>query len=123
MEIRKIVLLYQIQRLPNLEVGMKIDIRDPNNVWRVGIIKRQKFQKDNQRTKFVTVHYEGKSDKNDEELPDSSPRLAQFEFYTGRKDIPKYSNSKNPFLKQLLVVEQMNEQQQFFLSDESSLSD
>jgi len=59
-------------------------------VWRIGIIKRLKICQDSARTKYLVIHYEGRSDKHDEEIPENSSRFAQLGFYTSRKDIPRY---------------------------------
>lgn len=52
---------------------------------------------------------QGWSEINDEEIPETSPRFSALGFYTERKDIPKYNKSKNPFLKNLLVVNSFEE--------------
>jgi hypothetical protein len=53
----------------------------------VGTIKRLKLCHDSQRTKFLVIHYDGWSEKYDEEIPENSPRFAAKGFYTDRNGI------------------------------------
>lgn len=58
MEAESAVLILLEGRVKKLEVGERIDVRDPNYIWNVGIIKRIKISPDSQRTKFLVIHYE-----------------------------------------------------------------
>lgn len=78
-------------------------------MWQIGTIKRLKISQDANKTRYLVIHYEGKSDKHDEEIVENSPRFATLGFYTSRNDIPKYyTKTKNPFLKNLLYIECMD---------------
>ena len=67
-----------------LEVGKKIDIRSPEYIWCVGVIRRIVFKPDT-GTKVIYVHYEGLPNAFDEELSEKSSRLAKYRFFTSRK--------------------------------------
>ncbi|CAK62085.1 unnamed protein product (macronuclear) [Paramecium tetraurelia] len=117
------------KQVQSIDVGQQIDVRDPNFVWNVGTIKRLKISQEVGKIKYLVIHYEGKSDKHDEEIAENSPRFAALGFYTSRNDIPKYyKQTKNPFLKNLLYIECMDPNdnqfnQQFFIEDNSSESE
>ena len=51
-----IYIIYKI-RVQNVEVGTKIDVRDPSYIWKVAIVKRIKVASETRSHCFV-VHYE-----------------------------------------------------------------
>ena len=40
------IIIYNLNRVKNFEVGEKLDVRDPNYVWKIGTIKRLKVSHD-----------------------------------------------------------------------------
>jgi len=73
---------------------MKVDVRSPEYVWTTGIIRKIAWRIDN-NTKIALVHYEGFPNIYDEEIWENSARLANYQFFTGREDLPKLRiNSK-----------------------------
>lgn len=81
--------------VPFIEVGNRVDIRSPEFIWCVGVIRRIAIRAD-KRIRVALVHYEGFPNSFDEEIPENSPRLAKHRFFTGREgtlianlDIPK----------------------------------
>jgi len=78
---------YQREKIPvGLEVGKKIDILSPERVWTIGIIRRVSLHADT-RIKQILIHYEGLPNIFDEELTETSSRLAKYGFYTSRNGI------------------------------------
>ncbi|EAR86856.1 carrier protein, putative (macronuclear) [Tetrahymena thermophila SB210] len=83
----------QKKQISDWQIGMKIDIRDSNNIWCVGIISRIQPNKNNQAQNIVVCYVNNLNIQ--EELPCASSRLAPFGLYSSRKDIPHYNNCQN----------------------------
>jgi len=66
-----------------LEVGTRVDIQSPEQIWCSGIVKRI-FLKAEKKDRMVSIHFEGFPSNFDEELPESSGRLARHGFYSSR---------------------------------------
>ena len=75
------------RKCQNLEVGQKIDVRSPEYVWCVGVIKRLIYKQET-RSKSISIHYEGFPTEYNETVSEHSSRIARYRFYTGRRDIP-----------------------------------
>lgn len=82
------------RKIDQLKVGMKVDVRSPEYVWTTGIIRKIAWRMD-LNTKIALVHYEGFPNIYDEEIWESSARLAKDKFFTERTDIPKIRLNKN----------------------------
>lgn len=67
---------------------MRVDIRSPEYVWCVGIIKRILFRGENQK-RLIVVTYENLPSIYNEEIIENSSRLVAFGFFTNRPDLPK----------------------------------
>lgn len=75
-----------------------MDIRDTELIWCKAIIKKIFVKGDDSRwseskrlrIESILIHYIGWSNIYDEIIPISSNRLAEYRFYTSRKDIPYY---------------------------------
>lgn len=76
------------RKLQEFYVGKKIDIRSPEYVWCVGIIKRILFRGENQK-RLIVVTYENLPSIYNEEIVENSSRLAAFGVFTSRSDLPK----------------------------------
>ncbi|KAL4476822.1 hypothetical protein ABPG72_010659 [Tetrahymena utriculariae] len=86
------------RRPQKFEEGMKLDIRDLDNIWCEAIVKKIERQLNNQE--FIFIHYIGWNNIYDEMLPSNSNRISSAGFFTQRKDIPQYrlnsQNNQNP---------------------------
>ena len=71
-----------------IEVGDKVDIRCLDYVWCVGTITLIVEQID--KEPLFNINKEGFSDEWDELMYRNSPRLAAYETYTSRNDLPKF---------------------------------
>lgn len=69
--------------IKDVEVGMKLDVRTPEHIWCKGIIKRI-FHRYEAKTKTLIIHYKGFSNHYDEEIAETSPRLAPAGFFTDK---------------------------------------
>ena len=76
----------------SLSVGMKVDIRSPEYIWACGIIKKIKYRTDinikiyliHYEVFFVVLKYQGFPNIYDEEIWESSSRLANYGFFSSR---------------------------------------
>lgn len=75
-------------RIANIEVGDKVDIRDTEYIWCVGIVKIK--IESPAREALLVVHYEGWNKYYDEIVKQTSNRLAPYGTYSSRLDIPRY---------------------------------
>ena len=82
------------RKIEQLKVGMRVDVRSPEYVWTTGIIRKIAWRMD-LNTKIALVHYEGFPNIYDEEIWESSARLAKHGFFTERTDIPKIQLNRN----------------------------
>ncbi|KAL4430083.1 hypothetical protein ABPG74_013530 [Tetrahymena malaccensis] len=86
------------RRPQKFEEGMKVDIRDLDNIWCEAIVK--KIEKAQNNEEFIFIHYIGWNSIYDEMLPSNSNRISSAGFFTQRKDIPQYrlnsQNNQNP---------------------------
>lgn len=76
------------RKINEFYVGMKLDIRSPEYVWCVGIIKRILFRGENQK-RLIVITYENLPSIYNEEIIENSGRLAAHGFFTSRPDVPK----------------------------------
>ncbi|CAG9325698.1 unnamed protein product [Blepharisma stoltei] len=88
------------KRLRRAEIGMKIDVRDLEGIWCVGIIKCAIKGNNNPA---IYVHFEGWDNCFDELIPLDSERIAPLGLYTN-KNIPKYVLPKRDGNKQADLV-------------------
>eukprot|EP00347_Sterkiella_histriomuscorum_P005292 403357159 len=72
-----------------IKAGDKIDVRDTEYVWCVGIIQ-YKISVTNSKFPLLYIHYDGWNKKYDEYLYSNSMRVAPLQTYTSRPDIPRY---------------------------------
>ena len=79
---------------------VNLDVRDSEFIWCESSVMAIVESKDEEN--HVIIHYKGWSNKYDEILPISSPRIAKLGSYTSRKDIPKYQDSPNKSRKFIL---------------------
>jgi hypothetical protein len=77
------------QKVENLIIGDKLDVKDTENVWCVGEVKE--IIKNGKNKDILFIHYIGWNNSFDEYIFQSSNRLAPFGLYTNRNDIPKYN--------------------------------
>lgn len=77
-----------LNRVDKVEVGDKVDVRDTEFIWCVGLVK-MKIESPNKEP-LLAVHYEGWNKYYDEFIPLNSNRIAPLGLYTNRSDIPKY---------------------------------
>ncbi len=69
-------------------IGAFVDIRSPEFVWCVGVVKKILFRGENQK-RFLVITYKDLPAIYNEEIMESSNRLASAGFFTNRPDIPK----------------------------------
>mmetsp|Transcript_27262 Transcript_27262/g.26310 ORF Transcript_27262/g.26310 Transcript_27262/m.26310 type:complete len:82 (+) Transcript_27262:730-975(+) len=77
-----------MRRIENIEVGQKIDVRDTEYIWCVGVVKIK--IESAHKEPLLVIHYDGWNKYFDEILSQSSQRVAPLGVYTNREDIPKY---------------------------------
>ena len=82
----------KLRSLDKVEVGMKVDCKDTEDIWCPAAIKLIIDHGD--QAPLLLIHYDGWHTMYDELLPKNSPRLAPRGFYTERSkvnlDIPRY---------------------------------
>ena len=68
-------------KLSEVEEGMKLDVKDTEGIWCVGVIKTiLKLDK----SKLLLIHFDKWDEYFDELIPLDSSRIAPFGFYTQR---------------------------------------
>lgn len=82
----------KLRYLDEVEVGMKIDCKDTEDIWCPAVIKLIIDRVNS--IPLLLIHYDGWHSMYDELFPKNSPRLALRGFYTERSkiyiDIPRY---------------------------------
>lgn len=71
-------------------IGALVDIRSPEFVWCVGVVKKIIFRGEKQK-RYLVITYKDLPAIYNEEIMESSNRLACEGFFTKRMDIPKLS--------------------------------
>ena len=77
------------KKITNFEIEKKYDIKDTENIWCIGIIK--KIVKNTNHADTLFVHYLGWDEIYDEFICSNSERIAPLGCFTKRRDIPRYA--------------------------------
>jgi hypothetical protein len=71
----------------SIAAGDKIDIRDNKNIWHEARVTRTYLKNFSNRIKFIKFRYIDST--IEDELPESSHKIAPFGLYTSREELPK----------------------------------
>lgn len=75
--------------LKTIDVGQKLDVRDPNYIWCSATVIRL-ISKISEPQRYLRITYDGFDHSYDEDVHPMSPRVAIHGFFTSRTDIPRY---------------------------------
>ena len=94
-----------LKHITKFEIGVKYDVKDTENIWCIGIIK--KIVKNIGHSDTLFISYLGWDKIYDEFLCSNSERIAPLGFFTKRRDIPRYAihNSTGNMMMSFIVWE------------------
>ena len=83
----------ELKTIKEFCVGMVLDVRSPEMVWCEGIVKKILYKRDTSK-RMIIVKYKNIPTAFNEEISESSERLATHRFFTGNADFPKLTINK-----------------------------